>query len=98
MLYVYGRNDRDAVFEQIKNILVSLSIFDALDVAVGKLIDNCHRGLSPDDGRDIHFLKDGPAILDLYRRNDLKVLDLLLRFEPPVCLDRTDDHVYALLF
>ncbi len=50
MLNIYGSNDRNAIFQQFQNILITFFVLGTLDICVCKLINDRDCRLAIDDG------------------------------------------------
>ena len=97
MLDVQRADDRDAVVEQLLDVLPALLVLRAGGVRVRQLVDEGDVGLAADHRLGVHLLERDALVLDSLARHDLQVADRLDRLWPAVGLDEADDDVGASL-
>ena len=95
VLDVHRRDDIDARFEQLLDVLPALRVSTARGIGVRELVDERHRGMASEHSVEVHLVESRAAVLDLPPRDDLEVAELLDRLRAGVGLDETDHDVGA---
>ncbi len=93
VLDVEGREDVDAVAQQLLDVEIALRMAAARNVGVGELVNQSELGAAREKGVKIHFLERAPLILEAAAGDDFETFDQRLGLLPPMGLDRADDHI-----
>ncbi len=96
MLDVQRRVDIDAVVQQFDDILIPLGVTAPRSVGVCELVDKHEGWFACENGIDVHFLQDGPTVLDGFAGKDLEPGEKFLRFAPAMCFHVADQNSNSL--
>ena len=72
----------DAGLQHVLDVLVALGVLEAGGVGVGELVDQAELRRALEDGRQVHLLQPGAAVLDAPARELLEPLGLRERYRP----------------
>ena len=97
VLHVHGGEHIDIRVEQVENVLVALAVLAALDVRVGKLVDQDDLRFAGKDAVEVHLFEDDALVLNLLPRNLLQLLGELSGARSTVGFDYADHDVLAAL-
>src|SRR5581483_8310745 len=76
-------------------VLISFSVFAAFDVGMREFVDQYNRGLSRQNGVNIHLRENSSFVFELFARNGVEFRDQIGYALSPMGFHYPDHHIFA---